>query len=353
MVGRSNLGRSGRQLYLADRGWIPPTSTAEGHGGQEAEGLCLIEALSDPRFNFIAALRLFERIDVYANAVADLTVSYRTAAFEEHDPFLLADRVSITRDPDHPPLLASYSAIEGPSVPPTVWSRISGTLSTRNLPWLLNPQRFPFRFPLNYLALVCLPALLPVMLGLVLHKLRSDSKVSNRRVDEYERTWAVEHGFLAADELHKSRKSDARSKKVDRQTRDDWQRKRVRGFLAKVEADAEEALREVGEDYVGSTTSTTSTASSTDKYTVKPNTPTAKLSSTFAISPTEHPLTHTQRRIVTNLNNPHLLPQVNKHFAHFGDVLNSHAVIIVRTLSIEMHKKGVALISALVERFEL
>ncbi|TKY84528.1 hypothetical protein EX895_006430 [Sporisorium graminicola] len=397
-VGSSNLGRTGKQLYLADRGWIPPstsTFTREGgavtndkSNGQDA-GLCLVEALSDPRFTFIAALRLFQRIDIYANAVADLTVSYRTAAFETHDPFLAPDRLSLERDPDHPPLLVSYSAITTPARTKSFWRKVASQLSPNNLPWMLNPQRFPFRFPLNYVALVCLPVLLPVMVGLVLHKLRSDSKVSNRRVEEFERVWAEENGLLLpavaavdaggngaggedADSLASSkrlkqglRKNDAKSKvtTVDKATRSEWERKRISNLLAAVEAEAEEALREVGEDYVATSAPFSPSSLSTNddndddtgRYTLKPNTPTRCLCdpSSLPIARDEYPLLDIQHRIVANLNNRALLPQVQKHLAHFDDVLNAHAVIIVRTVTMEMHKKGIPLIKAFVQRFGL
>lgn len=377
-VGSSNLGRTGKQLYLADRGWVPPsTSTVKDNGRGEDEGLCLIEALSDPRFIFITALRLFHRIDIYANAVADLTVSYRTAAFEPHDPFVLPDRLSLVRDPEHPPLLISYSAVTIPPPNKSSWKQMAAKLSPNNLPWMLNPQRFPFRFPLNYVALVCLPVLLPVMVGLVLHKLKSDSKVSNKRVEEFERLWADENGLLsshgvnggegedvdsvASSKLKLGRKKDAKSKgavaKVDSATRSDWERKRVSNFLATVEAEAEEALREVGEDFVAtnSTTPSPSTTNEEGRYTLKPNTPTRCLSDTnsLPISPDEHPLLDIQHRIIANLNNRTLLPQVAKHLAHFDDVLNAHAVIIVRTVTMDMHKKGIPLIKAFVQRFDL
>ncbi|SJX63696.1 uncharacterized protein SRS1_14447 [Sporisorium reilianum f. sp. reilianum] len=374
-VATKNLGRSGKQLYLADRGWVPPSSNSEDNG--KDEGLCLIEALSDPRFTFLTALRTFERIDIYANAIADLTVSYRTAAFEPHDPFLLPSHLDLERDPTCAPLLVSYAAAA--SLPPTkpLWRRMAARLSPSNLPWMLNPQRFPFRFPLNYLALVCLPVLLPVMLGLVLHKLRSDSKVSNKRVEAFEAVWAEENGLVppsaeeeeeeeeadgesdASSKAKLGRKRDAKSNTVvDRATRSEWERKRISNLLAAVEAEAEEALREVGEDYVATSPTTTTTTIPDDddtRYTPRPNTATKCLSpaASLRISPEEHPLLDIQHRILANLNNRALLPQVKKHLAHFDNVLNAHAVIIVRTSTMHMHRKGMPLIKAFVERFGL
>lgn len=371
-VGRSNLGRTGKQLYLADRGWKADShlSTQEtpkhAHAqSDEDEGLCLIEALSDPRFNFITAMRLFSRIDVYANAVADLTVSYRTAAFEAHDPFVLADQIHLVRDPDHPPLVVSFSITKPCNKTTPFWSTLAAKLSPNNLPWMLNPQRFPIRFPLNYVALLCLPVVLPVMVGLVLHKLRSDSRVSNRRVEEFERLWAVENAGLSGkdpviqdDSLHrkngKKDKSVSTLVKLDAATRGELERNRVVNLLATVEAEVEETFREVGEDYVRTSAPMASPAPSDSRYITKTNDATTFAPrSSYASLPEQQPLLPPQHRILSNLNNASLLPQVKKHLAHFPDVLNSHAVIIVRTPTMDAHKKGMQLIKAFVQRFEL
>lgn len=379
-VGSRSLGRSGKQLYLADRGWISSSaspSTAEPGASVHSrasedgdEGLCLIEALSDPRFSFLRALRLFNRIDIYANAVADLTVSYRTAAFEPHDPFVSPSHLALTRDPDHPALLTAYAATTPEPSSRSFWQRTAGALSPSKLPWILNPQRFPFRFPLNYIAWVCLPVLLPVMLGLVLHKLRSDSRVSKRRVQELEQLWAEQNGHLPsdgdADADGNGKGKDKRKKvKLDTATRGRLERVRVAGLLAEVEAEVEETLREVGEDNVAqhpttttspspsSSSSSSSASGEESRYVVKPNTPTLALSppEAYHIPTDEIPLTETQLRIARNLNNKTLLPQIAKHLAHFDDVLNAHAVIIVRTTTIETHKRGIPLIKAFAARF--
>ncbi|SPO27661.1 uncharacterized protein UTRI_04302_B [Ustilago trichophora] len=412
-VGSRSLGRSGRQLYLADSGWVPPKATdneassiassaqssnteqqdrasSTSQTKQANKGLCLIEALSDPRFTFLSALRQFSRIDIYANAIADLTVPYRTAAFEPHDPFTTPSHLSLTRHPDHPALLLSYAAKQPEPHRKSLFKRMGETFSPKNLPWILNPQRFPFRFPLNYVGWVCLPVLLPVMLGLVLHKLRSDSRVSNGRVEVLERLWAVENGHLpdegesAADDVAEMNgnasgsgkaKGKGKANRLDKATRGDLESKRISGLLASVEAEVEETIREVGEDYVAEEPSSSSSSSSnitsgtdptaskssdlntddSSRYVIKPNTPTHASSppNAYHVSPSQHPLTLTQLRIASNLNNPSLLPQVKKHLAHFEDVLNAHAVIIVRTTSMETHRKGIPLIKAFVQRFDL
>ncbi|GAK65628.1 DUF676-domain-containing protein [Moesziomyces antarcticus] len=309
------LGRTGTQLYLKDRSWIP---------SKGSQGMCLLEALVDDRFAFISALKLFKRIDIYANAVADLTVPYRTAAFEQHDPFVLP--LTLERDPDFPVLLTSYTS-KTPE-PKSTWSKVSSKLSPRNLPWILNPQRIPFRFPLNYAAWLGLPILVPVMIGLVLHKLKSDSKVSNKRVAQFEQKYAQDHNHPPASAA------------------DEMQQKRFARLLATVEADAEESLRELGEDFVDIQPKTPSHDNIN-------STPTSISTTANNTAKSELPLSDIQNRIASTLNNKAILPQVQKHLAHFDDVLNAHAVIIVRTTTIDAHKKGIPLINAFTHRFAL
>ena len=159
------------------------------------------------------------------------------------------------------------------------------------------------------------------MIGLVLHKLRSDSKVSNKRVAEFEQKYAHDHDHPPAS------------------TRADLEQKRFARLLANVEADAEETLRELGEDYVDIPKS----PSKSNPPTIQPSKPTKS----------QLPLSAVQHRIASTLNNHSILPQVKKHLAHFDDVLNAHAVIIVRTTTIDAHKKGIPLINAFVQRFAL
>ncbi|PWY98204.1 DUF676-domain-containing protein [Testicularia cyperi] len=405
-VGSNMLGRSGRQLYLADRGWTTdsghPDSNAMGKlsKSERQRGLCLLEAMADERFSFMKGLRRFERIDIYANAIADLTVNYRTAAFEEHDPFIVPGGLILNRDPDHPELLMSYEAVERLPDQKPFFERVASKFHPSNLPWILNPKRFPFRFPLNYLALLGLPVLLPTMIGLVLHRLSSQAKESNRRVSDFERLWAIENGHLDAEDLQSTSKcsptkadlsnvegdvEDAtnagstqrdakkpKSKPLDKSTLERIERTRISRLLAMAEAEAEETFREVGEDNVGQEPveyeerlrSTTFHAHDNDLtskpsreagggYKTKSNTPTVGLSSSYHLDPNEVPLSETQLRIAAKLNNKSLLPQLSKHLTHFEGILNAHPVIINRSPSIEAHRRGIPVIQAFAERFPL
>lgn len=363
-AGARILGRSGRQLYLVDRDWNPPTPasspSSSDTGKEEPEGMSLIEALSDPRFTFIKALGQFQRIDIYANAIADLTVAYRTAAFEPLDPFSAFPPSSsceeyvmkLERNADFPPILDSYSIEPSTPVKSTFLGKVKRELSPKNLPWILNPQRFPFRFPLNYVAWVFLPVLLPVMMGLVVHKLRSDSKVSNTRVGVLSRRWAEENGHLPS-----STPIDGKQK-MDIDLLAGLEKKRISSLLTNIESEAEETLREVGEDFVSTNpaspyqTSQTPSTEGEGKYDPKPNTPTLT-PSTLPTIPNPNPLSETQLKIASYLNDKSLLPQVKKHLVHFDDVLNAHAVIIVRTVGMEVHKKGITFIKGFVARFGL
>ncbi|KAF5383782.1 hypothetical protein D9615_003712 [Tricholomella constricta] len=76
-LGAKLLSRTGEQFYLVDK-W-------------SATGRPLIEVMADPDEDriFQQALRQFEQIRIYANAIHDMTVPYVTSAIEIEDPFAL------------------------------------------------------------------------------------------------------------------------------------------------------------------------------------------------------------------------------------------------------------------------
>ena len=259
----------------------------------------------------------------------------------------------------------------------TLLQRLAGSLSPNNLPWLLNPQRFPLRFPLNYLAFVSLPVLLPGLLGLILLKLRSSTKKSDVRVAEYERLWAIEHQHLQGESESESEgKSDKKNVEQSRIEQSRIGRLRLR-LLVRAEDEAEELVRQVGEENVQQTPHPHLEASGSGSgsaggegdgahqhqhqhhdYTRHSgrNTATAALSAEarseqayeYHLVPNETPLSAAQMRIARRLN---ALPQLRKHLAHIPDIVNTHAVIIVRSPKIEAHKRGAGVIQALAERF--
>jgi hypothetical protein len=85
-VGGRLLSRTGEQLYILDSGW---ESDNELHQHKQTTNLKvgLIESMARPDSIFIRALNRFQKITIYANAVNDMTVAFRTGCIEEWDPF--------------------------------------------------------------------------------------------------------------------------------------------------------------------------------------------------------------------------------------------------------------------------
>ncbi|PWN48741.1 DUF676-domain-containing protein [Violaceomyces palustris] len=391
-IGGRMIGRTGRQLYGIDSGWHvddlndhpPDAEPTSNEPDQDQKFTSLLEAMTEPTSSFWKALQLFERIDVYANAIADVTVPYRTGAIEEHDPFIVKGGLELIRDPDHPELLKSFKAVEALPPRPPLATRLLHSLSPNNLPWLLNPARFPFPFPLNYLAFVSLPILLPVLVTLVLHKFSTQSRLSDKRVAEFEKAWAIEwagkngidrssiEALLAEDEQDVGRKGRGkRGKKADAldpEVRNKVERSRIAQLLKLAEEQAEQIVREAGEENVeqivkGSGLSTDASHLNgnglEDQHETKPavtsanpgeNPATLSLSDSYILDPEETPLTPTQALMAKRLNS---LPQLKKHLAHFENIINTHAVIVVRSTGIESHRRGMGVVKALAERFQV
>lgn len=98
-IGGRMLSRTGRQLYALDHEWVmeeerqgkgsTPHLSVEGSRkkGEIKRGLLEMMALPDSVFMF--ALGKFKHTIIYANGVNDITVPFRSGAFELDDPFLL------------------------------------------------------------------------------------------------------------------------------------------------------------------------------------------------------------------------------------------------------------------------
>lgn len=94
-LGKVALGRTGEQLYCADREWVSVSLSARQGGertpllaaSQDSQGRSLLEAMADPSTPFFKALALFRNKAFYGSAKHDLTVPFRTALIELDDPF--------------------------------------------------------------------------------------------------------------------------------------------------------------------------------------------------------------------------------------------------------------------------
>lgn len=89
-IGGRMLSRTGEQLYLLDSGWESDNNLHQDNSSSSFSNkvkVGLIESMAKPDSIFIKALNRFQKITIYANAVNDRTVPFRTGCIEEWDPF--------------------------------------------------------------------------------------------------------------------------------------------------------------------------------------------------------------------------------------------------------------------------
>ncbi|KAJ7623236.1 DUF676-domain-containing protein [Roridomyces roridus] len=131
------LGRSGKQLYLLDS-W-------------SNTGLPLLQVLAHPQSVFYRGLSQFQNINIYANAINDVTVPYCSGAFEAEDPFhAVAERDIVPNYlPEYEPLIEGFSLIKSS---PSFTDRL-GSLR----PLTFNGPLLEWIFPWNIVLYLLLP----------------------------------------------------------------------------------------------------------------------------------------------------------------------------------------------------
>ncbi|KAH8108868.1 DUF676-domain-containing protein [Phellopilus nigrolimitatus] len=187
-LGPRLLSRTGEQVYVVDQ-W-----------GDSGRGL--LEVMADQKELFYQALSLFPNICIYGNAVNDTTVPYVTALIETVDPF--AERaetgINVEFDPKYDPIIISYSI---PDTPPDhtrpkplsfAWFRAVKPSS------FLPPPLQSLKFPLNAIATLLIPILIPTFITLIIVRLTLHTRSSRARIrllehDENGRESKLVHAF--------------------------------------------------------------------------------------------------------------------------------------------------------------
>ncbi|KAG6829371.1 hypothetical protein H0H87_011607 [Tephrocybe sp. NHM501043] len=170
-LGPKLLSRTGEQFYLVDK-W-------------SSSGRPLIEVMADPDRIFYQALQTFQRIRIYANAVADMTVPYVTSAIETEDPFVLYETngMEIECHEEYPFVIKSYDVPAVPPVPTPKPIMLSPEwFRTRKPNKPLLPPALQLRFPLNLVLYTFLPVLIPVVLSLVAVRFSLATRSSRERI---------------------------------------------------------------------------------------------------------------------------------------------------------------------------
>jgi len=274
VLGPRLLSRTGEQFYCTDK-WSP-------------KGRPLLVVMADPDRIFHQSLRKFQHIEIYANAVNDLSVPYVTAAIETSDPFLdQASGIQVELNEEYPCLIRDYTI---PSTRPKVVSPpiFSANWFRKLAPRPMLPPALQLRFPFNIVIYIFIPILIPLFISLAVFRLSRASKSSRARIKQLE------------EEAH----SAGQEKLSD--------------ILAELEFEVEEAVV----DFIDNPVS--------PSYQSKES------------SPAQQPiLTPNHKKIVNYLN---LLP-IKKNLAYFPGIRNSHAVIVSRDVErFEFHREGEGLI---------
>lgn len=307
--------------------------------------------MSDPESNFVKALQAFHHVDFYANSLSDITVPIRTGALMDLDPWvgwpeggyadLQQQGIVVERHPDYPALITSAQIPKSPPAPRSLLSRLASV----RWPFWLNPRQVPWPFPLNWILVILFPIAAPVLIGLLVSRLASGTKESNRRVKQLQADWLKGQGIEGLSENGGYTKEHERT--------------RISSVIA-------ETARAMGEDYVEEDPIRTQSSikgqqngdqSHDGKQATRARPPT--FPQRFSVTPTvraylnkkQPQLSAKQAKMQDNLHAS--LPDLRKHLAYFDGVRNSHAIIICRTPSIEVHRRGKVIIRHFTDHFEV
>ncbi|KII87380.1 hypothetical protein PLICRDRAFT_142622 [Plicaturopsis crispa FD-325 SS-3] len=300
LLGTNLLGRTGKQLYNLDA-WAKT-------------GRPLLHVMADKELIFHRALILFQRIDIYANAVNDITVPYVSGAFEPVDPFAnhVNDGLQIHFLTNYEPVIKSFTRPESPPKPlPRSWKPL--------------PFSGPFiewRFPLNLLLYLLLPLLIPLALMLLVTRLARGSWYSRNRVRHLERS-PTRSSRLASLFLSLEKGLEQAMEDVVGQTYSSNDGPQAEShpasYLPSPDVSGATAAAHGDPEAPQGTQRTETTALSEGAWARQPH------------------LTLEQLEMIASLN---LLPNVRKHLAFIHPVRNSHGAILCRNVAFEEHRMG-------------
>ncbi|KAF9047123.1 lipid particle protein [Hymenopellis radicata] len=292
-LGPKFLSRTGEQFYCVDT-W-------------STTNRALLDVMADPDMVFYQTLKRFQSLRIYANAINDRTVPYITAAIELTDPFAehSSNGLEIELDKTYTPLIASYRLPDRPPTPapkPTMFSK--GWFRQKSGNFAL-PPFLQFRFPLNIVFYVLLPALVPVFISLVVFRLGRAAHSSRSRIKLLEKENASNHDRL----IH---------------------------MLADLEYEVENAVADIIDD-----------PGDTSGENTMPSSVKGKVTENHEPAPV---LTALQQSMARSLNK---LP-LEKKMAFLNIGHNSHATIISRDLKrFEIHRLGEGIIRHWADSFVL
>ncbi|KAF8595042.1 DUF676-domain-containing protein [Ceratobasidium sp. AG-I] len=372
-LGPIMLSRTGRQFYGEDK---------DNWSSDAKEGRPLLEVMADKNSLFFKALVSFPNMTIYGNAVHDMTVTYCTALIEPYDPFTVlkskSPRLAIELDPNYKHVIQSFHQVpEGEEVPIDEFEK-ARLEAKRAIPWYslkryksgrpVLPPFLQFPFPLNLVLYLLIPLLIPLGLTYAAIKFRRESKLSQKRLLELEKSSDAESSLGSMLRRMEQAVADAIDPADPGVSSEAPSPKRRRSE----ESVLEEGVKQAGEDgeemrrrkasrpdtpEVGAT-SLPSPQLTPNPHSTDPLETTASITSTSPAipksakdDPLQPVLTPSHLKMIASLNS---IPQLRKVRAYFPYVRNAHSVIIVRDPgTFEVHKDGLGVLRHWADRFVL
>lgn len=162
------------------------------------------------------------------------------------------------------------------------------------------------RYPYNYLAVIGLPILFPTMVILIIYKFSTESKKSRARVMELDRGWSVEEG-KGQDErgrIDQLIRSVVMSSTEDRVDED----RSILPITPNEETSPANIIPQIANNNNNQLAMPTKRSPLQDLNLIKK----AK----------QAPLKDSQKQMVRTLNDPNIVPRLEKRWAYFDDVTN-------------------------------
>lgn len=402
-LGARLLSRSGSQLYENDRflpsrfnpsspdysSPLPSTYTKKrfSFGRKKEQAETLLKVLADPQFSFYRALRKFERVETFANAVNDRTVPFATGAFELHDPFALARakarKAAIARgdDPEgeldlidggleitlheDAPVVSSYRVLKPDS---SEMNPVKKRRFVIRLPLLLRPTTYPFSRPVSLIVIALLPVALPLSVVYLIGRFLLQGRDSKRRIKELRRLTAGERGREGMLE-----RVGVRMREVAEQVGTDNPEYAANlsedgedNLLLAAATERNEPVRREDDNYGSMVESSPATSGQSTPALLRGGSPPRDISSSSSslsssdLSQPDHPearkfrtdpvFTPSQLYQMQQLNS---IPQLRKHFVYLPKSRNAHGAIVRRSPEFEQHRIGAKVIDFWAREFVL
>lgn len=228
---------------------------------------------------------------------------------------------------------------------------------------VFRPSRFPYQFPLNYLASFLAPVAFPLLLAYMIFQTTSYVRASVERITHERRAWAVTYAGSGSVSPRGALGTNDALQRLDEVDMEQLERNRIAQILFGVSMELEDGSEcpKPDESFAGSSAAIDATSQPTNQADRDDNVPifsTRQVDWKGPVPPsamhTQHkavaPLTEVQQRMVRNLQ---LLPGLCRRAAYFEGTFNAHSVIIVRRPHLAANQLGIDVVRHMAASFQL